>query len=42
MRREVKDFEGVIEILENLCVEWETTNKIQRTNEGVSHELQVR
>ena len=31
MRREAKDFEEVIEFLDNLCVEWETTNKIHNS-----------
>ena len=31
MRREAKDFVEVIEFLDNLCVEWETTNKIQNS-----------
>lgn len=31
MRREVKDFEEALEILESLSVEWETTNKIHNS-----------
>ena len=31
MRREAKDFSEVIEFLDNLCVEWETTNKIHNS-----------
>lgn len=31
MRRRVKDYKEVLEILETLCVEWKTTNKIQNS-----------
>ena len=31
VRREVKDFEEVVEFLENICVEWKTTNKIHNS-----------
>ena len=31
MRKEVKDYEEVLEILETFCVEWKTTNKIQNS-----------
>jgi len=31
MRKEVKDYEEALEILETFCVKWKTTNKIQNS-----------
>ena len=31
MRRNVKDFQEALKILETLCVEWKTTNKIHNS-----------
>ena len=31
MRKEVKNYEEVLEILETRCVEWKTTNKIHNS-----------
>ena len=43
MRRKVKDIEEALEVLETLCVNWITTNKIENSlwEKGVAFSIEV-